>query len=488
MNLRLSSPRYLKISKLRGDVRGSGNRQKGESDLIFLAFLFLSFGGVDSHFFVVLLQGGQILTGFGELSFLHALANIPVNEGPLGVHEIELVIQTRPSLGNGGGVAQHAHGALDFGQVTTRNYGRRLVVDANLKTGGAPVDELDSALGLDLSDRGVDILRHNVTAVEQAAGHVLAMTRITFHHLIGRLEASVGDLGDGELFVVSLFRGNDGRVRGQREVDSGVRDQVGLELGQIHVESAVEAKRSRDGGNDLTDETIEIRVSGTVDVQVAAANIVNGFVVDHESTVGMLEGGVSGENRVVGLHDGRRHLRRWIDGELKLGLLSIIHGQPLHEKGGEAGSGATTERVEDEESLKSSALISQLTNAVQDDVHDLFPYRVVTPSVVISSVLFASDELFRMEKLTIGSSPDFVNDVGLQVDEDGARNVLSGASLGEESVERIVATADRLVGWHLSIGLDSVLEAVQLPAGIAHLDSGLADVDADAFPHFGFSG
>ena len=31
--------------------------------------------------------------------------------------------------------------------------------------------------------------------------------------------------------------------------------------------------------------------------------------------------------------------------------------------------------------------------------------------------------------------------------------------------------------------LDPVLHAVQLPAGVAHLDSGLADVDRDAFPH-----
>ena len=29
----------------------------------------------------------------------------------------------------------------------------------------------------------------------------------------------------------------------------------------------------------------------------------------------------------------------------------------------------------------------------------------------------------------------------------------------------------------------TMLEAVQLPAGIAHLDSGLADMDRDAFPH-----
>ena len=35
----------------------------------------------------------------------------------------------------------------------------------------------------------------------------------------------------------------------------------------------------------------------------------------------------------------------------------------------------------------------------------------------------------------------------------------------------------------VSIRLDAVLHAVELPAGVAHLDSGLADVDADAFSH-----
>ena len=31
--------------------------------------------------------------------------------------------------------------------------------------------------------------------------------------------------------------------------------------------------------------------------------------------------------------------------------------------------------------------------------------------------------------------------------------------------------------------LQTVLKAVELPAGVAHLDSGLANVDRDAFPH-----
>ncbi|KFV67199.1 hypothetical protein N307_09306, partial [Dryobates pubescens] len=35
---------------------------------------------------------------------------------------------------------------------------------------------------------------HHVPAVQQAAGHVLAPARVTLHHLVGELEAGVGDL------------------------------------------------------------------------------------------------------------------------------------------------------------------------------------------------------------------------------------------------------------------------------------------------------
>jgi hypothetical protein len=40
------------------------------------------------------------------------------------------------------------------------------------------------------------------------------------------------------------------------------------------------------------------------------------------------------------------------------------------------------------------------------------------------------------------------------------------------------------VSANLSIRLDAVFETVQLPAGIANLDTGLADVDGDYFTHF----
>ena len=55
-----------------------------------------------------------------------------MNEGALGVHEIELVVKTHPGLGDGGSIAQHAHGALHLSQVTAGDDGRGLVVDADL--------------------------------------------------------------------------------------------------------------------------------------------------------------------------------------------------------------------------------------------------------------------------------------------------------------------------------------------------------------------
>ena len=37
---------------------------------------------------------------------------------------------------------------------------------------------------------------------------------------------------------------------------------------------------------------------------------------------------------------------------------------------------------------------------------------------------------------------------------------------------------------HGAIGLETMFEAIELPTGVAHLDSGLADVDGKAFSHF----
>merc|ERR1719460_1789635 len=93
--------------------------------------------------------------------------------------------------------------------------------------------------------------------------------------------------------------------------------------------------------------------------------------------------------------------------------------------------------------------------------------RVVAARIVVGRVLLARDQLLRVVELAVGARADLIDDRRLEVDEDRARHVLARARLREEGVEGIVATADGLVRRHLAVRLDAVLEAVQLPAGVA---------------------
>ena len=72
------------------------------------------------------------------------------------------------------------------------------------------------------------------------------------------------------------------------------------------------------------------------------------------------------------------------------------------------------------------------------------------------------------------------NNSWLQVDKDSPGNMFSSSSLWEEGVEGVITTSKGLVWGHGTIRLDTVLQAVELPAGIAHLATGLANMDGDA--------
>merc|ERR1719272_2115699 len=319
--------------------------------------------------------------------------------------------------------------------------------------------------------------------VEHTARHVLAVAGVALDHLVGRLEAHVGDLGDGELLVVGLLGGDDRGVGREREVDARVRHEVGLELGQVNVEGAVEAERGGDGRDNLGDEAVQVGVRRALDVEVTAADVVHGLVVDHEGAVGVLEGGVAREDGVVRLNDGGGDLRGRVHGELELGLLAVVDGQALHEERGEPGTGTTAEGVEDQETLETGALVGELSDTVEDEVNNFFTDGVVTTGVVVSGVFLAGDQLFWVEQLTVGAGSDLVDNGWLKVNKDATWDVLASTSFGEKGVERVVAAANGLVGWHLAIRCDAVLEAVKLPASVTDLGAGLANVDGNAFSH-----
>jgi hypothetical protein len=454
------------------------------NDCSFHALFFgFGLGGLNTDFFVILLEGGEILTGLGEFSLFHTFSDVPMDESSLGVHEIELVIDSGENFSDGSRVGDHAASSHDLGEITTGNDGRGLVVNSTLETGRAPVNELDGSLGLDGGDSGVDILGDDITSVHEAAGHVFTVAGIALGHHGCGLEGRVGDLGNGELLVVGLLSGDDGSVRGKHEMDSGVGDEVSLEFSDIDVKGTIESERGGEGRDDLGNESVQVGVGGSLDIKVSSADIVDGLVIEHDGDIGVLKEGVSGEDGVVRLNDGGGDLRRGVDGESKLGFLTVIDGESLEEERSETGSGTSTNSVEDEETLETSALIGELADSVEAEIDDLTSDGVMSSGEVVSGIFLSGDELLGVEKLSVGSGSDLIDNGGLKIEEDGSGNVLTGTSLGEEGVESVVTTSDGLIGRHLTVRLDSVLEAIKLPAGVTNLDTGLTDVNGNNFSH-----
>lgn len=142
-------------------------------------------------------------------------------------------------------------------------------------------------------------------------------------------------------------------------MDTRIRDQVGLELVEIDVQGTIEAERRGDGGDDLGDQAVEVLVARPGDIQVPAADVINGLVVDQESAVRVLNGAVRRQDGVVGLNDGRGQARSGVHGELELALLAVVGREALEEQSTKTGASTATEGVEDEEALEGVAVVYQ---------------------------------------------------------------------------------------------------------------------------------
>ena len=165
-----------------------------DAEYLVLGLALFWFKRVGSNFLVVLLEGSEIFTGLAELALFHTLADVPVDEGTLAAHEVELMVQSRPRLGDGSCVGQHRDGAVDAGEAAIRRGGRGdsnglLVVDADLEASRAPLDEVEGGLGLEGSHSRVAVTRDHIAAVQQGDSHVLAVARVANDHLVVRFKA-----------------------------------------------------------------------------------------------------------------------------------------------------------------------------------------------------------------------------------------------------------------------------------------------------------
>jgi len=104
-------------------------------------------------------------------------------------------------------------------------------------------------------------------------------------------------------------------------------------------------------------------------------------------------------------------------------------------------------------------LVSEFSDSVKTKIDNFFTNGVMTSGEVVSSVFFTRNQLFWVEELSVSTSSDFVNNGWFEIEEYASGDMFASTSFTEESVEGIITTTDGLVRWHLSVWLDTVLEA-----------------------------
>jgi hypothetical protein len=135
--------------------------------------------------------------------------------------------------------------------------------------------------------------------------------------------------------------------------------------------------------------------------------------------------------------------------------------------------------MKDQESLQSSAVIGELSNAIENDINNLLSRRVVTTRIVVCGVLLAIDNLLGVVELTVRAIAHFVADGGFEIHKDGAGDMTAGGSFGKEGVEGIIRNSDVLIRAKGSIGSNAMLQAIQLPALVSGLNTGLTQMNRD---------
>merc|ERR1719367_1254841 len=128
---------------------------------------------------VVLLQESKIFTGFTEFTFFHTFTNVPVDVCSLRVHHVVFLAQSflEDSV-NSNVVSDHDGVSLSVCHVIIRNAGSWDVVQTNLETSWAPLDEGDLSLSLHPLHGAVGDLGLDGTSVVKRDGHILVFNNV----------------------------------------------------------------------------------------------------------------------------------------------------------------------------------------------------------------------------------------------------------------------------------------------------------------------
>ena len=448
---------------------------------LLLSVLLFELLIINTSILVLLVFRNQIVhvrLSLSELHLVHTLTSVPMQESLATEHGSELLANTLEELLDGGGVTNEGRRHLK----ATRGNGAK----SGLDVVGNPLNEVAGVLVLDAAHLVLNLLHGNLTTEDGRAGEVTTVTEVrSSHHVLG-VEHLLGELGNGDSAErVSTTAGQRGETD-HEEVETGERHHVHSQLAKIRVELTGKTQASSDTGHDGRNEVVQVAIRGVAQLEGTHANIVQSFVIDTEGLVRVLNKLVDGESGVVRLNNGIGNLGGGNDGEGGHHSVGELLTDLGDQKRTHTGTGTTTERVGNLETLKAVAALSLTADNVQNLVNQLGTLGVMALGPVVSGTGLTKDKVVRAEELAEGTSADSVHGTRLEIDEDSTGNILVASSLfcsgqnwsgsrllGSTSylVEVDTQTLELLVGGASvdTIGIETVLTRDGLPESSTNL-------------------
>ena len=72
-------------------------------------------------------------------------------------------------------------------------------------------------------------------------------------------------------------------------MDSWIWHQVSLELGDIDVKGTIESEGSGQGGDNLGNESVQVGVGWSLNIEISSADIIDGFVIKNNGNISVFK-------------------------------------------------------------------------------------------------------------------------------------------------------------------------------------------------------